>query len=37
MNQNVTDLRNSDFEIPKRFLKPYIIKEDKTKSEKLSN
>lgn len=37
MSKNVTNLRNSDFEIPKRFLKLHIIKEDKTKSEKLSN
>ena len=37
MNKNVTDLRNSDLEIPKRFVKPYIIKKDNTKSEKLPN
>lgn len=37
MNQNVTDLRNSDFEILKRFLKLHVIKEDKIKSEKLCN
>ena len=37
MDKNVTDLRNSDFDIPKRFVKPYTIKEDKTKSEKWPN
>ena len=37
MDKDVTDLRNSDFDIPKRFVKPYIIKEDKIKSENWTN